>query len=94
MQHESLFSRNRRAGRDGKPSSACLFYNNRDIGKNRVAMSDDMRHFCSSSDMCLRNLLLNALDPEQTSLVKPLHVCCSVCKLNCKCSNSVQVDLN
>ena len=22
------------ASRDGKPSSACLFYNNRDIGKN------------------------------------------------------------
>ena len=48
------------AGRDGKPSSACLFYNNRDIRKNRVTMQDEMRYFYSSNDICLRKLLLES----------------------------------
>ena len=49
---KAYFQETGRAGRDGKPSSACLFYNNRDIGKNRVRMQDDMRYFCSSNDIC------------------------------------------
>ena len=83
---KAYFQETGRAGRDGKPSSACLFYNNRDIGKNRVTMPDDMRYFCSSNDICLRKLLLESMDSEQTVLVKPMHLCCSVCKEQCKCS--------
>ena len=75
-----------RAGRDGKQSSACLYYNNRDIGVNRVWMQNDMRAFCLNKDMCLRKLLLKSLDYEQTVLVKPLHHCCSVCQRQCGCS--------
>ena len=75
-----------RAGRNGKPSVAHLYYNNRDIGKNRVGMEDDMRQFCSSKDVCLRNLLLKSLDYEQDIIMKPLHICCGVCEKQCKCS--------
>ena len=81
---KAYFQETGRAGRDGKPSSACLFYNNRDIGKNRVTMQDDMR--CSSNDICLRKLLLESMDSEQTVLVKPMHLCCNVCKEQCKYS--------
>ena len=51
---KAYFQETGRAGRDGTLSPACLFYNNRDIGKNKVTMQDDMRYFCSSNDICLR----------------------------------------
>lgn len=47
---KAYFQETGRAGRDGKPSSACLFYDNRDTRKNRVTMQDDiidMRYICS-----------------------------------------------
>ena len=90
---KAYFQETGRAGRDGNPSSACLFYNIRDIGKNRVAMHDDMRNFCSSDDICLRKLLLKSMDSELTVLVKPLHLCCSVCKEQCKCPKCLQLQL-
>ena len=90
---KAYFQETGRAGRDGKPSSAYLFYNNRDIGKNRVAMQDDMRFFCSSNDICLRKLLLKSMDSEQSAPVKPMHLCCSVCKEQCKCSQCLMLQL-
>lgn len=41
------------AGRDGKQSLAVLYYNNRDIAKNREGMSDDIRQFCRLEDSWL-----------------------------------------
>ena len=32
-----------RAGRDGKPSTVILYYNNKDIATNRTEISDDIR---------------------------------------------------
>ena len=82
-----------RAGRDGNPSWACLYYNNRDIAKNRVGMQDDMRHFCSSNNQCLRKLMLKSMDYEQDILIKPLHVCCNVCKNDCTCFECLSLDM-
>ena len=70
---KAYFQETGRAGRDRKPSSACLYYNNRDTGKNRVGMQDDMREYCISDDMCLRKLLLKSLDFKQDIIVTPLH---------------------
>ena len=71
---KAYFHETGRAGRDGKPSTACLYYNNRDIGKNRTGMQDDMRAYCMSKDICLRKLLLESLDYEQDTVIKPQHV--------------------
>jgi superfamily II DNA helicase RecQ len=68
------------AGRDANQSFAFLYYNNCDISKNRVNMQDDMRNFCTSEHICLRKLLLDLLDSNDPICIKPLHVCCSVCK--------------
>ncbi|XP_028415623.1 mediator of RNA polymerase II transcription subunit 34-like [Dendronephthya gigantea] len=83
---KAYFQETGRAGRDGKPSLATLYYNNRDIGKNRVGMQDDMRNLCNSNDTCLRRLLLQCFDYTQEIVVDPLHSCCSVCQAHCKCS--------
>ena len=82
---KAYFQETGRAGRDGNRSSAILYYNNRNIGKNRVGMQEDMRNFCLNNDTCLRKLLLQSLDHEQDIIVEPLHNCCSVCEAQCKC---------
>ena len=41
------------AGRDGRPSVACLYYNNRDIATNRVGMQDDMRMYIIIKDQSI-----------------------------------------
>lgn len=80
-----------RAGRDGKPSTATLYYNNRDIGSNRVGIQDDMRNFCLNTDKCLRKLLLNALNYDLGYKIDPLHECCNVCQTQCECASCLHV---
>ena len=40
---KAYFQETGRAGRDGKPAQAILYYNNRDIGKNRTGMQYEMK---------------------------------------------------
>ena len=54
-----------RAGRDGKPSTAILYYNNMDIAKNKEGMSDDIRSYCRLESGCLRKFLLRCLDADE-----------------------------
>ena len=77
------FQETGRAGRDGKQSFATLYYNNRDIAKNRVGLSDDIRKFCCLEDNCLRGFLLKSLDAIDTKCIG--HLCCSYCEFVCDC---------
>lgn len=81
----AYFQETGRGGRDGKQSHAILYYNNRDIAQNRAGMQDD-KNFCQSDRVCLRKMLLMSLDFELKISVQPPHNCCSVCKLECKCT--------
>ena len=89
---KAYFQETGHAGRDGKPASAVLYYNNRDINKKRVGMLDDMRDFCSNKqNKCLRSMLLKALDFELEKPMEPQHLCCSECKPKCECSECLYV---
>ena len=76
-----------RAGRDGEPASAFLYYSNRDVAKNKAGMQDAVRTFCKVDNQCLRRCLLVAMDTEKKYLtpVTPKHACCSFCLLQCDC---------
>lgn len=76
-----------RAGRDGKQSTATLYYNNRDIAKNREGMSKDIRNFCRLEGTCLRKFLLNSLDAKYPDTKCIGHLCCSYCESECDCND-------
>ena len=81
------FQESGRAGRDGKLSRAVLYYNNRDIRKNKPGINDDIREYCQSKELCLRVFILECLDASQPKPLRPGHLCCSVCKNSCLCMN-------
>ena len=77
------FQETGRAGRDGKLSVATLYYNNKDIAKNREGLSDEIRTFCHLEDSCLRKFLLESLDAKYAKCLG--HLCCSYCESVCDC---------
>ena len=77
------FQETLRAGRNGQLSVATLYYNNRDIVKNREGLSDEIRTFCHLEDSCLRKFLLESLDAKYVKCLG--HLCCSYCELVCDC---------
>ncbi|CAB4035489.1 Hypothetical predicted protein [Paramuricea clavata] len=79
------FQETGRAGRDRKQSTAVLYYNKRDIAISRPGISDSIREYCKLEDSCLRMFLLGCLDVHDVMKDNP-HVCCSYCKMQCKCS--------
>lgn len=84
---QAYFQETGRAGRDGESATAILYYNNRDIAKNKTGMQEAIRTYCQSEGKCLRNILLTSLDTEEKYLkaISPKHICCSVCQLECEC---------
>ena len=72
-----------RAGRDGNPATAVLYYNNRDVAKNKPRMQENIRAYCPSKGRCLRYILLKSMDTDEKyiKLLSPKHLRCSVCRM-------------
>lgn len=79
------FQETGRAGQDGKPVTAVLYYNNLDISKNKAGMSEDIRTFCRLENRCLRKFLKKCLDARGNDLNIVGHLCCCYCKSLCSC---------
>lgn len=86
---QQYFQETGRAGRDGLASKAVLYYNNRDISKNRH-VGEDMRSYCRIEDQCLRSFLLKYLQCGEPSHEYLGHRCCSFCSMQCLCPDCDQ----
>ena len=73
-----------RGGRDGKPTSAILYYGKGDISVSGH-LSEHMRTYCSNSTMCRRQLLLQQFSDGEVESPAIKHKCCDVCAQHCKC---------
>jgi superfamily II DNA helicase RecQ len=65
-----------RAGRTGLLSRAILYYNNSDIANNKKHVQDEMKTYCQSQQICLRQQILQYLGFSKVTQEK----CCSVCE--------------
>jgi len=75
---ESYYLEIGRAGPNGKPAKALMFYNGSDISVNKPGMTYEMREFCTAST-CLRDYLLKYLGSSK-SQNNILNSCCSNCE--------------
>ena len=76
---ESYYQEIGRAGRNGKPAKALMFYNGSDILANKPEMTNEMREFCTTVSTCLRDYLLKYLGSSK-SQNNILNSCCSHCE--------------
>ena len=93
------FQETGRAGRDGQQANALLYYNNRDIAKNREGISDEIRAYCQLNDSCLREFLLRCFNvgkAQTTWLVTSAAVIadCIVSVQNVQHTSNSQITLN
>ena len=65
-----------RAGRTGLLSRAILYYNNSDIANNKKHVQDEMKTYCQSQQICLRQQILQYLGFSKVTQEK----CCSICE--------------
>lgn len=74
-----------RAGRDGLPARADLFYNSYDISKARKNMTEIMRTFVKSEE-CKRKMILNYFG-HNVPCIPFDHICCDFHSRQCQCDD-------
>ena len=83
---EEYFQEAGRAGRDGLPSSAHLFYNSYDISKAKKNLSPVMREYVKS-EKCKREMIMSYFGFSPLPLKGELHECCDYHAKHCNCEN-------
>ena len=75
-----------RAGRDGKESTAILYYNRNDISAAVNGMTEEMRQYCDLRT-CRRKYVCEHFGFELEEKCKCDHQCCDNCERNCDCDS-------
>jgi superfamily II DNA helicase RecQ len=73
---EKYFQETGRAGRDGLPSKAILYYNNTDIRKNRPGIQQNIIEYCKNDSKCLREVMLKTFAVKKSENIED---CCCIC---------------
>ena len=71
-----------RAGRDGLPARADIYYNSYDISKARKNMTEVMRSYVQSKE-CKRKIILNYFDYDVPNSQHLDHTCCDFHRKHC-----------
>ena len=88
---ETFFQESGRAGRDGRPATSTLYFNNNDIGANIEGMEPIMKDYCKNPrNTCRRKIVLNHFGFGIPS-AQEKHSCCDICRNDCQCSECVEL---
>ena len=80
---ENYFKEIGRAGRDGVPAQATLYYNNTDVRSNRPGITQGIITYCKQTTQCRRDSLLRYFGHGlETSSPRPS--CCDLCDVKLK----------
>ena len=90
---ESFFQNSGLAGRDGRPATSTLYFNNNDIGANVEGLKCNLLweitvkilKMSAKEKLCLATLVLTFPSPWDK------HSCCNICRTDCECSECVEL---
>lgn len=77
-----------RAGRDGFPATAHIYYNSSDISKARKHLSEEMRAYVQTTK-CKREMILSYFG-FQLPCLPIVHECCDFHRKSCDCDDCLQ----
>ena len=85
---EEYFQEAGRAGRDGLPAKAHVYYNSYDISEGKKHLSQVMRDYVQKQK-CKREMILGYFGFQVPTASGPLHQCCDYHKTMCDCDDCV-----
>lgn len=85
---EEYFQEAGRAGRDGLPAKAHIFFNSYDISKGKKHLSQVMRDYVSEQK-CKREMILGYFGFPVPPASGPVHECCDYHEKVCDCDDCV-----
>ena len=89
---EEYFQEAGRAGRDGLPSKAHVFFNSYDISKARKNLSTVMREYVKD-DKCKREMIMGYFGFAPPPPREEVHECCDYHAKLCKCEDCLLSDM-